>query len=156
MNWLAFSALAAAQFSYTLGWGSVVGVLMSELMPAAVRGLGMAVAQSAGGVANSAVSTTFIPLSAAAGLDSVFGAMGGLVLVLGMVISCWLPETANCRLEEIEKIMTAVGAGTNGDITGGPLLAEAKVTIGRLKDRIGRLEAELAAANARIGRLTRR
>ena len=46
LNWLGFAALAAAQFSYTLGWGSVVGVLMSELMPAAVRGLGLSAARA--------------------------------------------------------------------------------------------------------------
>jgi hypothetical protein len=48
LDWLAFGSLAGAQFSYTLGWGSVTGVLMSELMPGAVRGLGLSVAQSAG------------------------------------------------------------------------------------------------------------
>ncbi len=43
---LAFVSLGGAQFSYTLGWGTVTGVLMSELMPSRVRGLGLAVAQS--------------------------------------------------------------------------------------------------------------
>lgn len=46
LNILAFVSLGGAQFCYTLGWGTVTGVLMSELMPAGVRGLGMAVAQS--------------------------------------------------------------------------------------------------------------
>ena len=46
LDMLAFVSLGGAQFSYTLGWGTVAGVLMSELMPAGVRGLGLALAQS--------------------------------------------------------------------------------------------------------------
>ena len=115
LEWLAFLSLAGAQFTYTLGWGSVTGVLMSELMPGAVRGLGLAVAQSAGGIANSAVSTFFIPLSEAVGLDTIFAAMGGNILVVTILVSIWVPETAGQGLEHIERLIRSRSARSRDD-----------------------------------------
>eukprot|EP01052_Picozoa_sp_SAG31_P006259 SAG31_NODE_285_length_18479_cov_9.871980_24_plen_304_part_00 len=67
---MGFGALAFIQFSYTLGWGSVTGVLMSELAPSEARGLGLAIAQSAGALTNSAVSSAFIPLASVRAADT--------------------------------------------------------------------------------------
>jgi hypothetical protein len=73
---LAAGALAAVQFAYTLGWGTVVGVLMSELIPAKARGAGTAVAQAVGGLANSSIQSLITPLAAKLGLDVIFYGMG--------------------------------------------------------------------------------
>jgi MFS family permease len=58
----AVAALALLQFSYALGWGIVVSILTSELMPARIRGLGTATAQAIGAAFQTAIASSFLPL----------------------------------------------------------------------------------------------
>jgi hypothetical protein len=59
----------------------------------------------AGGMANSAVSTVFLPLAERYGFAAVFTALGVHVLVMTLMIAVWVPETANQGLEHIESLI---------------------------------------------------
>ena len=56
-------------------------------------------------MANSAVSTFFLPAAERYGFATMFATLGAHILVVTLVIAVWLPETANHGLEHIESLV---------------------------------------------------
>ena len=141
----AAGALALVQFSYTLGWGTVVGVLMSELMPAKVRGAGTAVAGAVGGLANTGIATLFTPLSATVGLDVIFYSMGVGILLLSLICLFWLPQTEGYALEDIEQYFSGETRATSSNDAEVVSLREEVIA---LRKQVVDLQEQLAQAQA--------
>ncbi len=94
--------------SFSISWGPVVWVLLSEIFPNRVRGLALSIAVFIQWVANFAVSQTFPMLTGNAYLNKAFNGafpfwmfaifcMAALLFVIKLV-----PETKNKALEEMD------------------------------------------------------
>lgn len=98
--------------SFSISWGPVVWVLLSEIFPNHVRGLALAIAVFIQWVANFAVSQTFPVMTKSDWLNSRFhGAFPFMlfaVLCLFAFVFVWrlVPETKNRTLEEMDNLWT--------------------------------------------------
>ncbi|MBE9376163.1 sugar porter family MFS transporter [Saccharopolyspora sp. HNM0983] len=93
--------------SFSLTWGPVLWVMLSEIFPLSVRGTAMGLATIANWVVNFAVSLTLPILISAWGSGAVFSmyAVFG-VLIFGFVHR-WVQETKGRSLEQIETDLSA-------------------------------------------------
>jgi hypothetical protein len=138
----------------------VVGVLTGELMPARVRGVGSAVAQALGGVANTAIASLFPALADAQLLDVTFYTLGAVILLFSGVCWCWLPHTEGRALEDIEHHLSlgSAGSGTSAaafddDDDADKAAAATQEEVGALRRMVAGLQGELAQARAHIASL---
>jgi MFS family permease len=89
--------------AFAVSLGPLPYVLMSELFPAAVRPLGMAVAAATAWGVNAAVSLSFLPLASAIGVSGAFFVFAGVCLIAFVFVQRLVPETKGRSLEEIER-----------------------------------------------------
>lgn len=100
----AYLGLAAALLyvvSFGTSWGPAVWVLLGEIFPNRVRGAALAVSGASNWLANFAVTVTFPPLLAGAGLASAYGLYAGAALLSGVFVLYLVRETKGKRLEEM-------------------------------------------------------
>ncbi len=91
--------------AFALSWGPVAWVLLGEVFPLSVRGIGSAVGSAANWIANFLVSQFFLVLLAAFG-DNVGGpfAVFAVFCVLSIpFVLLFVPETRGRSLEDIER-----------------------------------------------------
>jgi sugar porter (SP) family MFS transporter len=91
--------LYIACFAFSLG--AIAWILVSEVFPLRVRGRGVAVATLFSGIANFAVSLTFLSLIHAAGDAATFAIFGILSVVTLVFVRFAVPETCGRHLESI-------------------------------------------------------
>jgi SP family galactose:H+ symporter-like MFS transporter len=91
--------LYIACFAFSLG--AIAWILVSEVFPLRVRGRGVAVGTLFSGIANFAVSLTFLSLIKAVGSAFTFAVYGGLSVVTLIFIRYAVPETCGRELESI-------------------------------------------------------
>ena len=88
-----------ACFAFSLG--AIVWILVSEIFPLRVRGRGVAAATLFSGLANFAVSFTFLSLIHSAGKAGTFAVYGFFSVLTLIFIRYAIPETAGVNLESI-------------------------------------------------------
>jgi sugar porter (SP) family MFS transporter len=91
--------LYIACFAFSLG--AIAWILVSEVFPLRVRGRGVAVATLFSGIANFAVSLTFLSLIKAVGSAATFSVYGALSIVTLIFVRFVVPETCGRELESI-------------------------------------------------------
>lgn len=77
-------------------------LLISELVPTAIRGIGMGVAGLGLWVANWAVAQFFLPLVSATSASTTFAIFAALGVAAVIFVARWVPETSGKSLEEVE------------------------------------------------------
>jgi len=96
-----YCALASCgMFAATLG--PVVWVVISELFPNRIRGVAVAVAVASLWAANFVLVVTFPKLKAVLGPDGCFALYAAICVIGAVCIWCFVPETKEKSLEEIE------------------------------------------------------
>jgi MFS transporter, SP family, galactose:H+ symporter len=101
-NGFAVACLCLFVMAFAVSLGPLPYVLMSELFPLALRGVGMGIASATAWGVNVLVSLTFPVLVEAMGVAMVFG-LYGLVSVAALVfVVVLVPETRGRSLELIE------------------------------------------------------
>lgn len=101
-NMLALASLCVFVMAFAVSLGPLPYVLMSELFPLALRGVGMGIASATAWGVNVLVSLTFPVLVEAMGIALVFG-LYGLASVAALVfVVVLVPETRGRSLELIE------------------------------------------------------
>ncbi len=88
---------------FAIGPGVVVWLVLSELMPTAIRGSGMSICLFANCLASAILASVFLSLVQKIGYSGVFWMCGGFTFLYMLVAIFWLPETKNKSLEEIEE-----------------------------------------------------
>lgn len=88
-----------ACFAFSLG--AIAWILVSEVFPLRVRGRGVAVGTLFSGIANFAVSLTFLSLISAAGDAATFAIFGALSVLTLVFVRFAVPETCGRHLESI-------------------------------------------------------
>ncbi|GMA56374.1 hypothetical protein GCM10025858_08770 [Alicyclobacillus sacchari] len=89
-------------FFFSISWGPVVWVMLSEIFPLGIRGAGMAVGAVANWASNLVVSLTFPPLLKAVGISWAFIIYGVFGILSVIFVIANVKETKGRSLEQIE------------------------------------------------------
>jgi len=97
---------------YELGWGAVVWVMMAEIFPLKIRGVGMATGSTVLWAATFAITFLFPVMSDHLGLAWSSYIFAAVSVVLFVLVKWFVPETKGRSLEQIElDLRGRAGAG---------------------------------------------
>ncbi|QSO48913.1 sugar porter family MFS transporter [Alicyclobacillus mengziensis] len=102
VGWMTLICLAAYISFFSISWGPVMWVMLSEIFPLSIRGVGMGIGAVVNWFSNLVVSLTFPSLLKTFGISSLFigyGIMGILALIF---VILKVSETKGRSLEQIE------------------------------------------------------
>ena len=102
VGWFAAVSLAVYIASFAVGLGPVFWLLISEIYPLSVRGMGMSLATVANWVTNLVVALTFLTLIDHLGKPGTFWLYASISVVAVVFSLLFIPETKGKSLEEIE------------------------------------------------------
>lgn len=102
LSWLALFSLVFYVLSFSLGWGPIPMLVMSEIFPARARGTASSVASITNWVGAFLVTKSFSSLQSAFGLDGTFWIFAVLCVVGVLYVWKYVPETKGKSLEDIE------------------------------------------------------
>ncbi len=107
MGVIAIACLMLYIASFAFSLGAIAWILVSEVFPLRVRGRGVAAGTLFSGIANFAVSLTFLSLINVLGSASTFAIYGILSIVTLVFVRFVVPETRGRELESISVPKTA-------------------------------------------------
>ncbi|XP_009997074.1 PREDICTED: solute carrier family 2, facilitated glucose transporter member 10, partial [Chaetura pelagica] len=103
LNWMTLLSMMAFMSAFSIGFGPMTWLVLSEIYPAGIRGRAFAFCSSFNWAAYLLISLTFLDLIDAIGFSWVF-LFYGLVGVMSVVfIYLFVPETKGQSLEEIDQ-----------------------------------------------------
>ena len=100
---ISFIALVTYITAYSVSFGPISWILLSELFPLGVKARAMSLGQAVNWTANVVVSFTFLDMVHMFTLPSVFGFYLVMSVVSFLFIYYYVPETKNKTLEEINR-----------------------------------------------------
>nr|CAB3466025.1 unnamed protein product [Digitaria exilis] len=108
---------AAAVFmgTFSLGFGAVVWMYVSEILPLRLRAQGTGMGTAVNRVMSAAVGTTFISMYKAVGMANSFFIFAAFTVAAWVFVYTCLPETKGRNLEEIEALFDAGSAPSSQD-----------------------------------------
>lgn len=101
-GWLTVVSMLTYVVGYCISVGSLFWLIIAEIFPLNVRGLGMSIAATIQWSANFLVSITFLNLIAAIGFANTFWFYGIMCLLCFLFVFYLIPETKGILLEKIE------------------------------------------------------
>ncbi|NWR75715.1 GTR10 protein, partial [Centropus unirufus] len=102
-NWITLLSMMAFVSAFSIGFGPMTWLVLSEIYPAGIRGRAFAFCNSFNWAANLLISLSFLDLIDAIGFSSMF-LLYGLVGVMAVIfIYLFVPETKGQSLEEIDQ-----------------------------------------------------
>jgi SP family galactose:H+ symporter-like MFS transporter len=105
--WIAAGCLAVFVWAFAFSLGPIPYVIMSEIFPVRLRGMGMSLAAASAWGCNIIVTSTFLNLLEMIGRSNLFWCYCG-ICAIGLAFSFFtVPETKNCSLELIEENLKA-------------------------------------------------
>lgn len=102
ISWLSILCSVLFCFSYSLAWGPIPWIVVSEIIPLRARGLGTGLSTVACWVALFLVTKTYVNLDKAIGKQGVCWFYAGLCCCACGFVIFLVPETRGRSLEEIE------------------------------------------------------
>ncbi|QLH43497.1 MAG: sugar porter family MFS transporter [Coxiellaceae bacterium] len=102
-QWLALIGMVIYISGYCISVGSLFWLMISEIYPLSIRGLGMSVATAVQWGANFVVSLTFLTILNKIGSANTFWLYATMCVLCFAFIYYLVPETKGVSLEEIEK-----------------------------------------------------
>jgi SP family galactose:H+ symporter-like MFS transporter len=106
-QWLTLLAFVFYIVGYCMSVGSLFWLMISEIFPLSIRGLGMSLATAIQWGANVIVSMTFLSIIQAVGATHTFWLYGSMCVACFLFCYFWVPETRGVALEDIEKNLAA-------------------------------------------------
>uniref|UniRef100_A0A7N8X1P5 Solute carrier family 2, facilitated glucose transporter member 10 n=1 Tax=Mastacembelus armatus TaxID=205130 RepID=A0A7N8X1P5_9TELE len=103
VNCIILICMMAVVSAYSVGFGPMTWLLLSEIFPATVRGRAFAFTNCFNWAANLLVTFTFLNVVGMVGLSGMFFLYGMTAVVAGIFFYFMLPETKGKTLEEIDK-----------------------------------------------------
>jgi len=107
LGWLALASLIGYVVAFSLGWGPVPMLFMSEVLPARARGTSSGAATLVNWGLAFVVTKFFASLQEAAGLDGSFWLFGVACLFAVAFVVRHVPETKGRSLEDIEQFFAS-------------------------------------------------
>ncbi|XP_048406337.1 solute carrier family 2, facilitated glucose transporter member 10 [Stegostoma tigrinum] len=103
LNWITLLFMMAFVSAYSIGFGPMTWLVLSEIFPAGIRGRAFAFSSSFNWAANIIVTVTFLDVIDTIGLSGTFLFYGLVGFASVGFICLYLPETMGQSLEEINK-----------------------------------------------------
>ncbi|XP_066480988.1 solute carrier family 2, facilitated glucose transporter member 10 [Tiliqua scincoides] len=103
LNWITLLSLMAFVSAFSIGFGPMTWLVLSEIYPASIRGRAFAFCNSFNWAANLLISLTFLDLIDATGLSWTFLFYGLVGAMAALFIYLFVPETKGQSLEEIDQ-----------------------------------------------------
>ncbi len=113
IDMIAVGAVILYVFSYSLGLGPIVWVLLSEIFPQGVRAKALALCTLISWMSNYFVVLSFPGLIASLGTPITFGMYGLLSLFAYAFYLRYIPETKGKSLEQLEKLLVYPKEGSS-------------------------------------------
>ena len=104
-RWMPLSSLVSFMFCFQIGMGPLPGLVITELVPPRVRGIGAAVVGVLAGLVGNATQYAVLPLRDLIGPGWLFCIYAGGAFLGAIFIYFFIPETKGRSLEEINKAM---------------------------------------------------
>ncbi|KAJ7403563.1 Solute carrier family 2, facilitated glucose transporter member 10 [Pitangus sulphuratus] len=103
LNWITLLSMMAFVSAFSIGFGPMTWLVLSEIYPAGIRGRAFAFCNSFNWAANLLISLSFLDLIDAIGFSWMF-LLYGLIGVMSVIfIYIFVPETKGQSLEEIDQ-----------------------------------------------------
>ncbi|KPP67679.1 solute carrier family 2, facilitated glucose transporter member 10-like [Scleropages formosus] len=102
-NWIVLISMMAYVSAYSVGFGPMTWLVLSEIFPAWVRGRAFALTTCFNWAANLIITFSFLNVIDALGISRTFLLYGLIGVVAVLFIYTMLPETKGKSLEEIDK-----------------------------------------------------
>ncbi|KAK0527762.1 hypothetical protein OC834_004295 [Tilletia horrida] len=102
MKWVIMFSIYVFIAAFSVTWGCVLKVMVSEILPTHIRARTSSLSQFSNWTVNSMVALT-APSFLHASTSAPYMLYAGLTLVAGLVCAAMLPDTANLSLEEIDR-----------------------------------------------------
>ncbi|KAL8179447.1 UNVERIFIED_CONTAM: hypothetical protein K2H54_066558 [Gekko kuhli] len=103
LNWITLLSLMAFVSAFSIGFGPMTWLVLSEIYPAGIRGRAFAFCNCFNWAANLLISLTFLNLIEVIGLSWTFLLYGLVGVVAVIFIYLFVPETKGQSLEEIDQ-----------------------------------------------------
>ncbi|MBN3278912.1 GTR10 protein, partial [Polyodon spathula] len=103
LNWITLLSMMAFVSAYSIGYGPMTWLVLSEIFPAGLRGRAFAFINCFNWAANLIVTVTFLDVIDALSLSWTFLLYGAIAVAAVVFIYLLLPETKGKSLEEIDK-----------------------------------------------------
>ncbi|NXG62761.1 GTR10 protein, partial [Hemiprocne comata] len=103
LNWITLLSMMAFVSAFSIGFGPMTWLVLSEIYPAGIRGRAFAFCNSFNWAANLLISLSFLDLIDAIGFSWVFLLYGLMGVVAVVFIYLFVPETKGQSLEEIDQ-----------------------------------------------------
>jgi hypothetical protein len=101
-KWIVVTSLFSFIALYACSIGCIFWIVISEIYPLNIRGVGMGIASAMNWIANLIITITFLSLVDAFGISSTFFCYAISGLMSWFYCYRYLPETAQVSLEQIE------------------------------------------------------
>uniref|UniRef100_A0A8D2MBR3 Solute carrier family 2, facilitated glucose transporter member 10 n=1 Tax=Zonotrichia albicollis TaxID=44394 RepID=A0A8D2MBR3_ZONAL len=103
LNWITLLSMMAFVSAFSIGFGPMTWLVLSEIYPAGIRGRAFAFCNSFNWAANLLISLSFLDLVDAIGFSWMFLLYGLMGVMAVVFIYLFVPETKGQSLEEIEQ-----------------------------------------------------
>ncbi|XP_067856450.1 solute carrier family 2, facilitated glucose transporter member 10 [Heptranchias perlo] len=107
LNWITLLSMMAFVSAYSIGFGPMTWLVLSEIFPAGIRGRAFAFSSSFNWAANVIITVTFLDVIDTIGLSGTFLFYGLVGFASVAFIYLYLPETKGRSLDEIDKQFSA-------------------------------------------------
>jgi sugar porter (SP) family MFS transporter len=102
LSWVTLAGLMLYVASFAVSFGPLLWVMLPEIFPLKVRGVGAGVSALSNWGANFVISQAFLPLVALIGTTAVFWILAGICVAAAIFVHFQVPETKGRSLEQIE------------------------------------------------------
>ncbi|NWI05786.1 GTR10 protein, partial [Tichodroma muraria] len=103
LNWITLLSMMAFVSAFSIGFGPMTWLVLSEIYPAGIRGRAFAFCNSFNWAANLLISLSFLDLIDAIGFSWMFLLYGLMGVMAVLFIYLFVPETKGQSLEEIDQ-----------------------------------------------------
>ncbi|TRZ17318.1 hypothetical protein HGM15179_009814 [Zosterops borbonicus] len=122
LNWITLLSMMAFVSAFSIGFGPMTWLVLSEIYPAGIRGRAFAFCNSFNWAANLLISLSFLDLIDAIGFSWMFLLYGLMGVMAVIFIYLFVPETKGQSLEEIDQQFSrkrtfSVGKGMDSKIS---------------------------------------
>ncbi|NP_001086029.1 solute carrier family 2, facilitated glucose transporter member 10 [Xenopus laevis] len=107
LNWITLLSMMAFVSAFSIGFGPMTWLVLSEIYPADIRGRAFAFCNSFNWAANLLITLTFLEVIGSIGLGWTFLLYGGVGLLAIAFIYFFIPETKGQSLEEIDQQLSS-------------------------------------------------
>ncbi|CAL8254731.1 solute carrier family 2, facilitated glucose transporter member 10 isoform X1 [Gadus morhua] len=103
VNWIILICIFASVGAYSIGFGPITWLVLSEIFPVGVRGRAFAFTNCFNWATHLLVTCSFLHVIDAIGLSGTFLLYGTTCVAAGIFFYCMLPETMGKTLEQIDE-----------------------------------------------------